>query len=301
MTGDTKFPGAELKPEQISRYGLSAAPHIADYSDVLQLGTYPAWADPSFRHAPSPFQLPLRRQVNRLHVVLRYYFDFYFVQLAALACGLLTLVLYASRFADFSKRFFRQQVLWLPAFAGLALYALVRAEARFLAGFTMAIVAAVLASIRFKNHPEAATRISKCVTLAIVILLATQAIVPIGHDASKIKSGGEYPDWQVVGKLHLIGLQPGDRVSFLGDTLTNHAWAYLAHVTIAAEIPPEDETTFWKATGEEKNNVFAWLASRKVKVVLTRKTPAIITDSGWDLVPGTDYYLKLLPPDNSAQ
>jgi hypothetical protein len=298
ITGDTKFPGAELNPRQVALYRLSAAPHIADYTDVLRLGTYPAWADPSFRYVPAPFHLMPRRQLNRLHVVMRYYFDLYFVGLAGLVCGLLALVLYAGEIQAFCRLFASQIVLWLPALAGFALYALVRAEARFLPGFTIAIFAAVLASIHLKRHPET-TRVSECVVTAIVILLVLQAAVTVAHDASKVKNGGEYPDWRIAERLHEVGVNPGDRVSFLGDTLTNHAWAYLAHVSIAAEIPTEDETTFWKSTEAEKRDVFAWLASKGIKVLLTRRTPALFRDGVWELVPGTDYYLVSLSASNA--
>jgi len=52
-----------------------AAPHIADYSQIIRLGTYPPWSDPSYGYRATPFHFILARQLNRTHIVLRYYFD----------------------------------------------------------------------------------------------------------------------------------------------------------------------------------------------------------------------------------
>jgi hypothetical protein len=272
-------PNSTLTPQQIESYGLSASPHIADYSGILGLGTYPPWADPSFGYTPAPFRLRLRQQLNRIHVVLRFYFDLFAVQLGSLLCGLLVLVFYADSLSSFASRFFKLSVLWLPACAGFILYSLVRVDARFLPGFTVALLAAVLAAARFRDA-EQGNRLSACVVAAIAILLLSQVVVQVGHDALKLPAReNNYADWQVAEKLASLGIKPGDRVSYLGDTLTNHAWAYLAHVAIAAEIPKED---------------VSWLADRGIKVLVTRQVPKSELREGWEPIAGTDYYVLSL-------
>lgn len=41
-----------------------------------------------------------------------------------------------------------------------------------------------------------------------------------------------------------MGVEPGERVSCMGDALSDHAWAHMARVKISAEIPDEDTLGF---------------------------------------------------------
>src|ERR1700730_5498625 len=137
-----------------SQNGLAkpaATPHVQDFTEVIQLGTYPPWADPSYGYNGTPVHINFRRQLNRIHIVLRYYFDLYIMQLGALVTGFLTLVIWGSTVREFGKRLLWQVALWLPAIAGLALYALVRAEGRMLTGFTIGLFAACSAALRMDD------------------------------------------------------------------------------------------------------------------------------------------------------
>ena len=127
-----------------------AAPHIADYSQIIRLGTYPPWSDPSYGYRATPFHFIFARQLNRTHIVLRYYFDLFVMQLGPLLAGLLILFFLGDR-VEFGKRALRLPVLWLPALAGLAFYASMRVDGRFLAGYIVALYAASVASICLPN------------------------------------------------------------------------------------------------------------------------------------------------------
>lgn len=82
--------GQIANPETLNR--LFAAPHIQEFIERLGLGTYPPWADPSFGYDGTPPRFHLRRQLNRIHVVWRYYFDLYVIQLGGLLYGFLVLL-----------------------------------------------------------------------------------------------------------------------------------------------------------------------------------------------------------------
>ena len=108
-----------------------ATPHVRNYSSVMNLGTYAPSADASYGFKGAPFQFNFWRQVNRTHVVLHDYFNIYIEKLGVLVCGLLVLFFWGST-RLFAKRLGRYVVLWLPAIAGLASYATMRVEGRFL-------------------------------------------------------------------------------------------------------------------------------------------------------------------------
>ena len=270
-----------------------AAPHVQEYSEILQLGTYPPWADPSYNFKGAPFQFNFRRQVNRTHVVLRDYFNVYVEKLGVLDCGLLVLIFWDGA-RLFAKRVWRHVVLWLPAVAGLAFYGTMRVEHRFLAGFTVALFAACIASIRITDLPDGA-KFTGVVTLAVSSLLFAQAGVEAGHEAIKLLGHAQHQDWQVANTLHQMGVGTGDRVSYMGYGLGDHGWAYVAGVKIASEVPVEDTSSFWAADHERRDEVLDWLASTGARVLVTRDVPGTAMAMGWRKVGDTDYYVIWLP------
>jgi len=271
----------------------AASPHLGDYTKILFLGTYPPWADPSFSYSPQPFHFHLRRQLNRIHVVLKVYFDLFIVQLGCLVCGFLVLLFFSRNTALFASHFFDEIVLWLPAVSGLCLFALVRVEGRFLTGFTVALFAAAIAAIQFDDEGSREKSV-KSVVPAVVILLLAQVLLIVGHDGLKALSPN-YPDRQVVEALNGIGLRSGDRVAYLGDALSDHTWAYLGSLSVAAEIPEEDQPSYWAATQEEKQQVDSRVAQTGEKALVTRNVPLSGLSAGWKRVDATDYYILKLP------
>ncbi len=284
------LPSALLKP--------IAAPHIHEFTKTLFLGTYPPWADPSFEYNGAPIRFDLRRQLNRIHVVLRTYFELYIEQLGALTTGLLVLLFYGGNIRGFARRILRLTVLWLPAIAGLALYALVRAEGRMLAGFTIALFATVVAALRMDTG-EWTPKITRAVVFSVSLILLSQIAIKIGHQGFGFYRAREFPDWRVATALQAIGVQPGDRASYLGDSLVNHAWAHLARMKISAEIPEEDVSSFWAAHQAERAVALQWLAASGAKVLVTRDVPATAISMGWKQVAGTDYYVLVLLEANA--
>jgi hypothetical protein len=96
-----------------------------------------------------------------------------------------------------------------------------------------------------------------------------------------------------------MGVQPGESVSYMGDTLVDHAWAHLARVKVAAEIPQEDVLIFWAADQTERAEALKWLAASGAKVLVTRNVPASAMFMGWQRISSTEYYALQLPPENT--
>jgi hypothetical protein len=88
------------------------------------------------------------------------------------------------------------------------------------------------------------------VALAVSSVLFAQAGVEAGHEAIS-----------------------GDRVGYMGDALSDHGWAYVAGVKIAAEIPLEDTLSFRGADREQRDEALNWLASTGARVLVTRDVP----------------------------
>jgi hypothetical protein len=286
----------DAKPDGVQVLGTpSATPHIQSYENTLSLGTYPPWADPSYGYTGTRLRFDLRRQLNRTHIVLRYCFDLYVVSLAPLTTGILIFVGMGGSVRKFLERFVRLPVLWFPAVSGLALYALVRAEGRMLAGFTVGLFFACVAALRI-DDTDAARKFGRIVAVVVSVVLIGQTVIMAGHEVCKSRRAN-YPDWQVASALQQMGVEPGAHVSYMGYGLTNHAWAHLARVRISAEIPAEDMLRFWAADQEQRAGVENWLTATGARVLVAREVPETAVFMGWKKVGDTEYFILPLPRD----
>jgi hypothetical protein len=276
----------------------AAAPHVAEFTEIIELGTYPPWADPSYAYRGQPVHVDFRRQLNRTHIVLRYYFDLYFGQLGALIAGFIILLICGDSVWKFVKRLLGLTVLWFPAVAGLAAYALLRTEGRMLVGFTIGLFAACAGASRIEDN-DWGRKISWSVVIAVSVVLLSQTAVTAGQTAIKLTDKSKSPDWEVATTLQKLGIEPGARVSYMGDALTNHAWAHLARLKISSEIPAEDVLGFWAADQAKRVEALAWLAATGAKVLVTRAVPSTAMSMGWRRVVDTDYYVLILRSDSA--
>lgn len=275
----------------------TAAPGIQDYTPIIHLGTYPPWSDPSYGYRASPFHFNLRRQINRTHVVLRYYFDLFAVQLGALAAAFLT-VFFADSPKRFAKRLAGQQLLWLPAIAGLAFYATMRKEGRFFAGYTAALFAACAAALRVPDWAKVQKFIPS-MAYGVSLLLLAQVAVQAGHEGIRVFEHQQHPDWQVAKYLQELGIKKEDRAGYIGYALVDHAWAHVAGVRISAEIPESDVANFWASGEQQREEAMQWIAATSATVVLTRKVPESAMAMGWTKIGDTDYYVLRLAPKSA--
>jgi hypothetical protein len=271
---------------------VPAAPHIQIYSGGIWSGSYPAWTEPSIRFTGKVPHVPLRRQLNKTHIVLRFYFDMLATSLGALTCAVLILIFTQRDFVAFTANFFRATVLWMPALAGFAAYATLRAEGRFLPGFLMAFFAAICIALGPARIADG-SKFTKYIVYAATIVLVAQAVVEAGHTASSASSG--FPDWQLAATLPSFGVAAGDKVGFLGDALEDHVWAHLARVEIVGEIPKDDVLTYWAATTEEKQQALQELSGAGAKVLVAPNVPPSAWPEGWKQVAGTQYFILELP------
>ena len=280
---------APLLPDVAPKPRMLSA--IQDYTRIIHLGTYPPWSDPSYGYRATPFRFNLRRQINRTHVVLRYYFDLFVVQLGALATAFLVLF-FAGSPQKFAKRLTGQQLLWLPAIAGLAFYATMRAEGRFFAGYAIALFAASAAALRLpgwaqveKFIPPWPTAWRSCCWRRSPCKRDMRRTSFRTPTTSRLAGCGIFQE---------LGIKNGDRVGYIGYALIDHAWAHVAGVRISAEIPDSDVANFWAAGEQQREEAVQWIAATSAKVVVTRKVPDSAMAMGWTKIGDTDYYVLRL-------
>jgi hypothetical protein len=217
------------------------------------------------------------------------YFDLS-ARLSGILAGFLVLLFLGNSVRGFARNIWKEVFLWGPAMFGLAMYALVRVESRFISGFLILLWAALFSALRIPRS-EAGLVLGRSVSLAIVLVLGFQIAWSVGHSVVRLVISGASPDWAVAQELRAAGIEPGDRVAFVGFALTNHYWAHMADATIVAEVSPEDPSSFWTASPAIRAQALQAVANAGVKVVVARDVPPDLLQDGWQNVTGSDFYL----------
>ncbi len=284
-------PAGSGEPEHSTRRLLEIPPVYEFASPVA--GTYPPWSDPSYWYDGVRPHLELTGQLD----ILRHSADTYlelFTQLGCHAAGIVLQVLWENRSGDFLKRLWTASYLWIPALAGLAMYALIHVEVRFLDGFLLLLWAAVFSSIRI---PETESRcaIIRCVTFTMILLLDIQIAWSVGHSFVRLATFHSPADIEVAEKLIHDGISPGDRIAFVGSAISDDYWAYLAGVSIVSEVPRDGVESFWEARPELKTQTLSLFAKSGAKAVLARGVPQPFVEDGWRQLGSTGYFVLILP------
>jgi hypothetical protein len=266
-------------------------PPVYEYAAPFA-GTYPPWHDPSYWFEGLHPRFNLKWQLDALRRCLDAYFDLS-TRLSSVLAGFLVLLLWGDSVRSFARNIWRELFLWGPAVFGLAMYALVRVEPRFISGFLILFWAALFSALRIARS-ESGRTLGRSVSLAIVLLLGFQIAWSVGHSVVRLAVSGDSPDWAVAQKLRAAGIEPGDKIAFVGFALPDHYWAHLAGATVMAEISPEGASNFWAASPAIKAQALQAVATAGVKAIVARGVPPELLAGGWEQVPGTDYYFLLL-------
>jgi hypothetical protein len=267
-------------------------PPVYEYASPV-VGTYPPWSDPSYWYDGVRPHFELKGQLNATWLAFDRYFEL-FRQLGSLFAGFAMLLLWGDHLRTVFKHLVSAAFLWVPALVGLAMYALIHVESRFLGGFLILLWAAAFSAIRIPRT-EVGTRVSRCVILTIVLLLDVQIAWSVGHSVVRLASFRAPADLEVAHELNHAGIAPGDKVAFVGFALPDHYWARLAGVSIVAEVYHDGVASFWGARPELKALVLNLFAKSGAKAVVAKDVPPMLLVDGWRQVDATSYFVLVFP------
>jgi hypothetical protein len=272
---------------------ISETPIAEEFATPLK-GTYPLWLDPSYWYEGVRPYFKLRAQLNVIHIALNFYFGIFVVRLGCVLAALISLLLLGRDFLGFARRFASLIAIWGPAAAALAAYSLVHVDERYIGGFVVLLGLSGFAAVNPTIVERSGTCI-RCIMLSAVFLLGLQVVNAAGHSASQLLSHQSFAEWEVADALHRSGVPEGSKVSYMGYTLVDHAWARLARVSIVSEIPLNGVSSFWASDNEHKTRVLHLLASTGSVALVTQNIPDNEHSEGWAKVGNTNYYILLLP------
>jgi len=254
-------------------------------------GTYPPWLDLGYWHEGVAPHFELRGQVRILLTNTRIYFELLLRQ-GALLAGFLALTLCSGRGRQCVPDVAGEWILLAPGLAGLLLYWPVYAEWRYVGPFVVLLWMACFSGVRLDASPEA-----KRVFPPLAIAMAACLLLEIGgltaYDLSGARSRTARPHWTIAERLRSMGLQPGDRVGFIGRGPEAY-WARLARLRIIAEIPQAEAGQFWAAPDTVRSRALQAFASTPARAIVTESAPLWASTAGWRSLEGTGAYVYWL-------
>jgi len=270
---------------------LSENPRVYEFAAPVG-GTYPLWYDPSYWYAGATPRFDIGKQILRLEESMRFYGDeFRHSFQPLLLVGLLLLCLFrgSATGAATLRLLVRQWPLWMPSLVGLALYAAVWVEARYVAPFAVMLWLSLFAAARIPGD-AGSTRRNAVAIAALVTVTWVWTVACTVRDLAHEKIHPEFDSavqWQSVEAMRSLGIGSGDSIGVIGDGFSAVRWARLARVRIIAELPlPGDQERFWKAPPEERARILALFEKAGAKAVFTRDAPGGGAGFGWHGWPG---------------
>jgi hypothetical protein len=203
------------------------------------------------------------------------------------------------------------QKLWpfyLPALLGIALYAQVHLEDRYLGSFLAILCLLPFVSVAMlRKMPSRGTR------ALVVTVMAAGAILNYAlvdrEVFSHIRQHYTYvqnPEWRLGVALEHLGLKPGDEMAAVGGPNASCTWAYIAHLRIVAElggdpfdqhhpVPPDAEDAvqqFWHMPPAEQGRVLALFHQAGAVAAIASDKPADIKPpDGWQHIENTGTWI----------
>ena len=273
---------------------LRSSPRVYEFSAPFH-GSYPPWDDPSYWYDGAKVRVNLRLQIRRLFSALQSYVHSLEAQTPLVAGVLFLFFLLPSwREAAWELPWY----LLLPGLAGLALYAPIRADNRYVAPFFVLIWSALFAGLYVLNLKKReqflaplALGVAIALLLPVGLLTASDAVQAVGR--WRAGAAFDHSDAQVADYLHRMGVHPGDRLGYIQspEDIFNKYWARLAKVTIAADMPYQDADEFWHSDAALQHEVVEAFCGAGVKALVAYQVPKNARMAGWQKAGRTDYYV----------
>jgi len=257
--------------------------------------TYSAWYAPEYWFAGATPVVTLAGQLEALADALQVYAGLA-TDLAVPIVGFAVLLILQGRPRGVASG--PWLVLFAPAMAAFALFALVLVEARYVAPFVVLLLLGLLTLVRRPDARRSAALaefLGVVVAAAMVLQIGWNIAGVVGSTLSEtVRAQLRAPDEhaRVAATLRAAGIQPGDRVAS-GNRAFNAYWARLARVSIVAEVSGYDATAILEAEPDARAAAQRVLLAQQVRAVVAHSWPALTGDPGWRAIEGTDFYVYL--------
>ncbi len=262
---ETKFWMADSGAGERSFY---PGPIVFDSPRVFRLPlipgvTYAPWYDAARFDKRSHPTFDLRAQLRQLAINLRYPREYILGEGAALTVPLLILAWYTPNTS--LRHFASAWFCTLPVAAVFGMYLLVHLVARFVLAFSLVLWGTAWASIFV---PSGLQLLARRAMLAGILVSAACATPGLLHYTISERAESTSRDIAIAEAIPHYGITPGDAVASIGNDVAY--WAYLARLSVVAEVWPIDSDRFWSQPPEVQQAALRSMGDSGAKAAVWR-------------------------------
>jgi len=278
-------------------------------------GAYPLWYEPSYWYAGVAPHLELGPQLRVLFRSNEYLAVLLLLEAPPVAIPALLLVFLSGWRRWLSRRGIAAYwFLLIPIAVYIELHCLVFLDRRYIAAALVIVWLCLLASLPAGGVSAAVRRwfnagIQVLCGLFCIVFIAMRLAGPAGWAARDLvhRTEDEWNlEWMIAERLRDLGVGPGDRVAYIGDSM-NADWVRLVNAQIVAEVPTtwyrpkhmpwsimadrSGVRQFWEAAPEVRERILDEFRRVDATLVVADKVPPEATRDGWQTVlrPGTPH------------
>lgn len=278
---------------------LSDDPPIYEFASPVP-GTFPLWYGNSYwLEGRFPFSL-----TGQLRILRESYHTYWEIQdhQREFLLLLLFLIFVQGTFLGYFKSFLDRWVLWIPAVAALAMYALVRVEPRYVAAFLLLLWISLFAAVRLPQK-DSARRVALWAAVATVLTTGVGILHGSITDFHAALRGAPSEQVEVAKGLRDLGILEGQSLAVIGIPRDSFYWARLAHARVISEIPTPNVNQYWFGSPDTQQRVRSLFAQTGAVAIVTDTMPATVVYPqsgetlhvpGWQQIGDTSYYLYSL-------
>lgn len=274
---------------------LMENPTVLEFATPIP-GTYPLWHSPGYWYAGAKPVFILRKQIA---AILRSLEEYGQIGLRAIGFvgGAVLLLMFSIAKGKRSHPW--RMSFWLVAWplVGCAMYALVLTFERYVAAFVLLVFLEAYGALVF--------RVERRVAIAVCAIALLVAMTPLAQLVEKsvvmtVRQGRHPVEEEYVTaakNLQALGLQPGDKVAFVGFAASCYYAQYDRLRVVSQVLHSED---FWQLNGADAKRVEDSFASIGAKAVITTNRPVDNHETGWTEVghlEGNSISVLLLQPE----
>jgi len=275
---------------------LSDNPPIYEFAAPIP-GTFPLWYGTSY-WLEGNFPFSRAGQIRILHQSYSTYWEILDHQKEFLVL-LLVLIVLQGTLVGYVKSFFARWVLWLPAIAALAMYALVRVEPRYVAAFLVPLWLSLFSAVRLPKI-DSSRQFALYAVVGAVLVVSLGILHGSVTDSHTIVRSSPSEQREVAAGLRKLGITRGQSLATLGIPRDSFYWARLAEVRVISEIPTPNVNQYWFASPETQEAIRSVFAKTGAVAIVTDTVPASVVYPesgetlrvpGWQQIGNTSYYL----------
>jgi hypothetical protein len=185
-----------------------------------------------------------------------------------------------------------QWPVWFIGVSGLAMYAFVHVEDRYVGVFCVLLWMGLLLGL------SVPATLVKWVAPGLAWGLAASILIPIIATIGSLAAAGrETHDWEaeVAQALTHAGIRAGDKVGRISPGYNDFAWARIARVTVVTEVAIERADSFWQSSPTQQDAVLQAMEAAGARIVVAYVRDDF-TPAGWERLGRTPYWMRWLNP-----